>query len=841
MPNAHFEQLIEQLKPVVNEPDFDKIFRALTEGEDGPTRFQLKMELRRLASPCLLTVDLRNRVSGRCEPYDFLGRRHYLDEVAKDIFERGLRIYNGVFTQDTYEQILTAENNNRVIQEKEREQALERKNQHAERVATREEYTADDEIQSPYLVDTFHFGDYPYRAEERMNFSVEVRLEDDQLTSKKAITSDISVTGLRVRVDVAWQKKTGDKLNVYFTGLAKEFTLDPQMAIPYTIVAVQRQGDKTYLSLNRSSEFSSDSLDKFLKQFINGYKKRYRVNIDNTYHALMNKGHEQFLMPRLGVLPLYFAYRDKQLQADYVLTTDNNRHIIEDWINEHNQISIGSLFNPRRSAHFIKRLAEHPEASVTFLTFSITARGKIYYYSALAEELLKNDLWDTFVNFAAQKSSFRVYQFRLRKLDPEQAWQPQAVPLEVQIPFRLNPPSPRVKQALAPLNYLGTLTDVTDSMRQFAGNEFDKSQVKALKVFLHPPAVPIRTKDVRLEFVDLRKEQRFSYRSRCRLRIGKTIREGMILDLSVHGLKVQLDDAVDTQVNDTVLLSLTGFEKKHTKSSLRDIPYLVVNSDASKTTLNLKIPKPKTDDKKQSHAGAEFFQFLIKEHRDQLKLLHENTSLNGIELCLRNLYCAAPPSVPLYLYQNKKRQVTLRRAGVSSWRSGWARLLANLPGSGADNLNIQPVLRGSSLNTEILPPLQALSRSDRPLKKLLLVKLYQDQDESVLQTQWQTFDSLDTATILSFADQCLPDAVFFAVQVELSRTGRPDIQFVQAEMSYLSQYASHRANELEEELWQVYAVADTHDITAEVLKFADVSLENIKQQQQRLNSWLSAD
>ena len=44
MPNAHFEQLIEQLKPVVNEPDFDKIFRALTEGEDGPTRFQLKME-----------------------------------------------------------------------------------------------------------------------------------------------------------------------------------------------------------------------------------------------------------------------------------------------------------------------------------------------------------------------------------------------------------------------------------------------------------------------------------------------------------------------------------------------------------------------------------------------------------------------------------------------------------------------------------------------------------------------------------------------------------------------------------------------------------------------------
>lgn len=840
MPNAHFEQLIEQLKPVVNEPDFDKIFRTLTEGEDGPTRFQLKMELRRLASPCIQTVDLRNRVSGHCQPYEFLGRRHYLDDVAKDIFERGLRIYNGVFTQDTYEQILAADNNNRVIQEREREQALQRKQQHAERVATRQEFTEHDEpIQSPYLIDTFHFGDYPYRAEERMNFTIDVALEDDQQQQKRAITSDISVTGLRVRVDSGWQKKPGDQLAVYFTGLAKEFTIDPHMPVPYTVVATEQQGQRTYLSLNRADGFNSTTLDKFLRQFINGYKKRYRVNIDNTYHALMNKGHEQFLMPRLGVLPLYFSIKNKQLHADYVLTTDNNRHIVEDWINEQNQLAIGSIFNPRRSPHLIKKLLTNPETSVTFLTFNITARGKIYYYSALAEELLKNNVWDTYVNFAAQKSSFRVYQFRLRELDPQQAWRPQAVPLEVQIPFRLQPPTPRVKEALAPLKYLGTLTDITDSMKRFAGTTFDHDKVKALKVFLHSPALPVRTTDIRLEFVDLRKEQRFSYRSRCRVRIGQAIREGMIIDLSVHGLKVQLDDAVDASPKANALVSLTGFEKQYRKLKLRDIPYQIVNSDTSQTTVNLTVPHQTETAKGSAHAGAEFFRMLIKEHRNQLKLLHENTSLNGIELCLRNLYCAAPPSVPLYLYQNKKRQITLKRAGISVWQSGWSRLLASLPGSGADNINIQPVLRGDSLTTEILPVLHDLSRADRPQTKLLLIKLYREQGESVLQTLWQSYDAIDTAKLLSFIDQCLPDAVFFAVQVELSRTGRPDIQFVQAEMSYLSLYASHRANELEEELWQVYGIADTYDMTTDVLKFAQVSADNIKQQQRRLQQWLN--
>ena len=120
MPNQYFDQLIDQLKPLVYDTDFDTLFQSLTENEDGPTRFKLKMELRRLAAPCHRTVDLRNQVDGECHPYEYNGRRHQLDDVAIEIFERGLETYKGVFTQDTFEQILDADNHLRQAREEER-------------------------------------------------------------------------------------------------------------------------------------------------------------------------------------------------------------------------------------------------------------------------------------------------------------------------------------------------------------------------------------------------------------------------------------------------------------------------------------------------------------------------------------------------------------------------------------------------------------------------------------------------------------------------------------------------------------------------------------------------
>jgi|TARA_R100001440_G_scaffold1213_2_gene4037 hypothetical protein len=832
MPNQYFDQLIDQLKPLVYDTDFDTLFQSLTENEDGPTRFKLKMELRRLAAPCHRTVDLRNQVDGECHPYEYNGRRHQLDDVAIEIFERGLETYKGVFTQDTFEQILDADNHLRQAREEERAFAQSLADHNAEPLNGQSPFpNADNEAES-YLLETFHFGQYPYRAEERMNFTIEVGLEDSKGQTYNAVTTDISITGMRVRVDDEHSFQYDELISLYFTGLAKEFTVDPDTRIPYRVVGVQEVDNKHYLKLNRDPDYHSAELDKFFHRFINGYKKRYRVNVDNTYNTIITKGHEQLLLPRMQQLPVFFSESNRQLVADYVLTTDNNRFILNNWINELNQISFGSVFNVRRSRWVLQDLLNKKSARLLILTFSITARGKIYNYSATVEELQKTGLWETYVAFGSQKASWRVYQIDLRPVDLNQAWQPQSVPKNINVPFRLNPPTAQVKRAISPLRYMGVVNDITDSLNGFFDTELDKNNLSSLKAFAHPPAVPIRTKEARLEFINLRSEKRFSYRSRCRVRVGKYVRDGMIIDLSVSGLQVQIDTPVAAEKGDNVEISMTGFKKLYKKAKLEHLPYTIASVDDARTTLRLKI-----DGDHEQHMGSEFIRFLIREQRDLLKLQVENTSINGLELCLRNLYCDAPGSLPIFFYRNKKRKTSVRRAGLSNWPSDWVRLLSKLPGSQQSALNLQPLMRGSSVTEKLLPKLEDMDRTSEPVTLLLLLRLYRQSGEDIVQTQW--LESNDNHAIESFIEQCLPNSIFRAVRVTLSRTGKPDTQFIQAELNYISRYAAYRAQEIEEDLWQVYAIADTVDVTESLLEFALPDTNTIEEQQERLNTWLN--
>ena len=160
--------------------------------------------------------------------------------MAIEIFGRGLETYKGVFTQDTFEQILDADNHLRQAREEERAFAQSLADHNAEPLNGQSPFpNADNEAES-YLLETFHFGQYPYRAEERMNFTIEVGLEDSKGKTYNAVTTDISITGMRVRVDDEHSFQYDELVSLYFTGLAKEFTVDPILA-SHTALLVYRK------------------------------------------------------------------------------------------------------------------------------------------------------------------------------------------------------------------------------------------------------------------------------------------------------------------------------------------------------------------------------------------------------------------------------------------------------------------------------------------------------------------------------------------------------------------------------------------------------------------------
>ena len=69
--------LIEQLKPMLMEPDFQELFESFTADESNSTRFLLKMELNRISAPCTRIIDLRDKTELPCEEVVIGKQRHF--------------------------------------------------------------------------------------------------------------------------------------------------------------------------------------------------------------------------------------------------------------------------------------------------------------------------------------------------------------------------------------------------------------------------------------------------------------------------------------------------------------------------------------------------------------------------------------------------------------------------------------------------------------------------------------------------------------------------------------------------------------------------------------------
>ena len=57
-----YHDIIEELKPMINEPEFNQVLNQVAAAIPKQKRFLLKMELMRQARPCIRLIDLRGLV-----------------------------------------------------------------------------------------------------------------------------------------------------------------------------------------------------------------------------------------------------------------------------------------------------------------------------------------------------------------------------------------------------------------------------------------------------------------------------------------------------------------------------------------------------------------------------------------------------------------------------------------------------------------------------------------------------------------------------------------------------------------------------------------------------------
>ncbi|MFT6992863.1 MAG: hypothetical protein ACJASL_004864, partial [Paraglaciecola sp.] len=152
-----YHDIIEELKPMINEPEFNQVLNQVASEISKQKRFLLKMELMRLARPCIRLIDLRGLVDGKCKLYKHQGKEHSLDDVAIETFERQVRIF-GEYTIGVYEAVTNTENNFRVMHKKEQQAAKKKKSSPVVSQPKTENF------QAPLI----KFGTFAQRGEERM-------------------------------------------------------------------------------------------------------------------------------------------------------------------------------------------------------------------------------------------------------------------------------------------------------------------------------------------------------------------------------------------------------------------------------------------------------------------------------------------------------------------------------------------------------------------------------------------------------------------------------------------------------------------------------------------------
>jgi hypothetical protein len=837
-----FNTLIEDLKSVINQSNFDKVFKTKTSRIPKPKQFLIKMELKRLAAPCNRTIDLRGHVQGDPQPFEYDGRTHYLDDLAKGIFKEQIEKF-GQYTVGCFEAIQSAENNNRVIHKKEQEKRLEAIKSQSDQTQVSQGLEEPKPIEIKGTVaKTTTFTQYGIRSEERMNFSIPVELQLGLGDVLPATSSDLSVSGIRVKVPESRTFTPGQKVAIYLTGLEQEFELGLKDGIQYEVVDTDpAAGNSKYLRLKRTYDDDIAAFNEFLGNFINGNKRRYKVNFDNTIEAITVKGYEQYYLPRVTSLPIYIRHVKERFLPTLALATENNRQVLGYFSDEQKNLVFQQVLSQKRILRLAK--SESTQNETYLFCFTHAKAGKLYFYSATLEELEQDQrLLDTFIGFGCRKESWQVFKLQLSETSFDDAYLPLSIPdtASSEIKKYNAPPPPKVEGLLKDLTYIVNFTAISNakSIAAYqASYNFDAKNLGLLKNFSHPKLksyVPIEVDSI--DYVNLRSEERYLYKTSVAIEVPEKEDEflqGTTRDISTYGLQVVLAHPCEFKKGEILILALTDFQKATNAFKLSKLPYEIMAVSRDKTIMNLRVYDPRG-----GHQGRKFLYRLIKQNVDKLTPAKIESRYPGLSKALRNIFAKSTKNLALF-FRKDHGKAELPVIGKGPHVNLLHHLLGQFPIQ-KSTLNAYPLTKDSSVINQFTPIISELERTDKPRTMDMYIRYRPDQ-ETVERSFVRYFDEqfLSPDMLDSFIKATVRKDVFFAFRIYISKTGRPDMNFIGNEIKYIRHYALHKAKEIEGDLWGVFGIADVVDISDNVLLCHNIDSSTRAQQKTKKHTLLS--
>ncbi|MBL4940076.1 MAG: PilZ domain-containing protein [Colwellia sp.] len=807
---SKYQKIIANFRGEVSKPTFDIKFTQSTKQIAKTEKFLLKMELKRLASACTRSIDLRGLVDGDCKLFEYGGQSHFLDEVALDVFEQNVDAYKG-YTFGVYESVKNTENNFRVIYQKEQKiSQLKSKN---EQDITESPKKTQDKTQYP--VTLFPLNQYQNRVEERMNFvtSLVIILENKQ---KKSVSSiDVSVSGVKFRLNNKEPLYIDQQLTIIFKGIEEDFQFGKDDALVYQVKNIQSDANTQLIGCQRVDVSDDDAFAKFLLGYIQGNKRRYKVNLENTISALQARTFEQYVLPRLNELPIFFEHSENGVFPRYALTTNNNQPVFQYWQDEENHSNLQFLLNEERLVRLLKKYKQGK--SLLVYSFIHQNQGKDFFYTIDEAQLPQDDsFFQSFLTFAAKKSSFAITMLTYFDVDKLNTYSPFTLSntQDVKKQYINLPPSAEVLASVDSLSFSVVASDIThqtaiEQYQKFSNDEID---VNKLRKFGHKRLKEkLNVEELGVTYKNQRQESRYIYSTPTVLECKKVQWQGTVVDFSISGLKVELGKHAMLAVGEIIEVSFPSLQKITSAYDLKKLPYEVVKINKKKTVLNLRVII-----KEHQHVGRSFFKLLINKNKDKLITDEYTLLVPGLEEALRTHY-AQQMQVPALIVQTSGSRYKIEALVSNDNGHEFLQQLKNLSDR-KNYYNFYPIMTKLYKDNFLESCLKKLIVNEESITEVLYIALFNKVEQIEQSVKVKFAAELETIeTRESFIKHALEKGLFFCFQLKISRTSEPNIEHLNAELSYISSYAIHRSKQIEQEIWSVVATIQYIDITHEVL------------------------
>ncbi|MGB2741962.1 MAG: PilZ domain-containing protein [Cognaticolwellia sp.] len=803
---SKYQKIIDDFSGQVLNSDFEARFNAAGKNIPQTERFLLKMELKRLAVPCTRLIDLRGHVDGECKAFDHEGRTHYLDNVAQKVFTDAYADNNG-YTIAVYEATMNTENNFRVIYQKEKSKVSAKPQAEVSKVFEKSQYPAK----------YYRFGPYFNRREERMNFAVTIRVSLEDGSHFECTSSDLSVNGCKLRINGFKPIRVDQEITLRFTGLEDEFQFGGESDFIYQVKNLTRLDNMLLVGVERIIQEKNriDGFKQFLLGFIQGNKRRYKINLDNTINALQSRTFEQYALPKSNELPVFIEKNDGVLTPKYALTCQNNQSTYQYWQDEKHYSTLDCLITSERITQ-LEKLAPTGKPLLVF-SFVHKNQGKTYFYTADEIQLSEDEVFmPQFLGFAAAKESFAVTQLSLLEVAQSRAESLLTLSdtLTKQKAYINKPITDEVKLLLEQIPYIVVASDVTQKVSKLAYQSFPYEGIDSVKLkkFGHKRlSKPFSVDTVGINYRNHRQELRFKYQTPAKIEIDHVKWQGISHDFSASGLMIELDKATVLVKGDKVNVSFPALQKITSAFDLTNLPYEVMRINSAKTIVNLRVFV-----EKHQHIGRKFFKALIDKNRDKLTSDEYAMASPGLAKALRNVYsaCSAIPTVVVQTSGSRyKTEVIVGGDCHGKLMSAMRKL------SDRNNYyNLYPIIGHADFLVNFSAKLKAMQQTDMASDEILYIAINHDITEVDKAVNIRLASELSSEKLKEmFIHRAQKNGSFFCVMVKLSRSAEPDMDHLNPELSYISSYALHRGKQIEQNIWSVAGLAQIFDITHETL------------------------